>query len=91
MLVTLSITDYGQNVKLVQDDNQRKVDVLINGKLFTSYQYPENMEKPYLFPVNAPDGSVVTRGFPLKPRKGERIDHPHQIGLWFNYGNVNGS
>src|SRR5690606_41175037 len=24
------------------------------------------------------------------PRAGERIDHPHHVGLWFNYGNVNG-
>jgi hypothetical protein len=29
-------------------------------------------------------------GFPREPRPGERVDHPHHIGLWFNYGNVNG-
>lgn len=77
-------------VRLVDDKNTRKVDVLIEGKLFTSFCYPEEMEKPFLFPVNAPDGSVVTRGFPLEPRKGERVDHPHHIGLWFNHGNING-
>ena len=32
----------------------------------------------------------MTRGFPLEPRKGERVDHPHHVGLWFNYGDVNG-
>jgi hypothetical protein len=32
----------------------------------------------------------VTRGFPLEPRAGERVDHPHHVGLWFNYGDVNG-
>ena len=79
-----------QNVKLVQDENKQKVDVLIGGKLFTSYCYPSNLEKPFLFPVFAPNGSVVTRGYPLEPRKGERVDHPHHIGLWFNHGNVNG-
>ncbi len=77
-------------VKLVRADDKQKVDVMIGGKLFTSYQYPSNMEKPYLFPVYAPNGSVITRGFPLEPRKGERIDHPHHIGIWFNHGNVNG-
>jgi hypothetical protein len=77
-------------VKLVRDDVKRKVDVMVEGKLFTSYQYPSNMEKPYLFPVYAPCGSVITRGYPLEPRKGERIDHPHHIGIWFNHGNVNG-
>ncbi len=77
-------------VKLVRVDDKHKVDVFVNSSFFTSYQYPENIEKPFLFPVNAPDGSVITRGYPIEPRKGERIDHPHHIGIWFNYGNVNG-
>lgn len=77
-------------VTLVRADDKQKVDVMVEGKLFTSYQYPSNMEKPYLFPVVAPSGSVITRGFPLEPRKGERVDHPHHIGIWFNHGNVNG-
>jgi hypothetical protein len=77
-------------VKLVRVDDKQKVDVFVDGKLFTSYQYPSNMEKPYLYPIYAPNGSVITRGFPIESRKGERIDHPHHIGLWFNHGNVNG-
>ena len=90
ILMALFVTANGQNVKFVQNDSQRKVDVMIGGKLFTSYQYPENQEKPFLFPIYAPNGSVVTRGYPIEPRKGERVDHPHHIGLWFNHGNVNG-
>ncbi len=90
LLMALFVTVNAQNVKLVQDDSKQKVDVLIGGKLFTSYCYPSNLEKPFLFPVYAPNGSVVTRGYPLEPRKGERVDHPHHIGLWFNHGNVNG-
>ena len=32
-----------------------------------------------------------SRGFPLEPRPGERVDHPHpQRGSWLNYGSVNG-
>jgi len=80
---------YGQNVKLVQNDAQHKVDVIIGGKLFTSYQYPVDKEKPFLFPVYAPNGAVITRGYPIEPRKGERIDHPHHIGMWFNHSDVN--
>lgn len=79
-----------KGVKLVKVDDKHKVDVFINGTLFTSYQYPVNIEKTFLFPVYAPDGSVITRGYPVEPRKGERIDHPHHIGIWFNHGNVNG-
>lgn len=77
-------------VKLVRVDDKHKVDVIINGSLFTSYQYPANIEKPFLYPVIAPNGSVITRGYPIEPRKGERVDHPHHIGIWFNHGNVNG-
>ncbi len=80
----------GKGVKLVRHDDERKVDIFINGNLFTSYRYPAGLEKPFLYPVYASNGSVLTRGFPLEPRKGERVDHPHHIGLWFNHGNVNG-
>ena len=79
-----------KGVTLEKLDEQQKVNVYFNGSFFTSYQYPLNLEKPFLFPVYAPGGSVITRGFPLEPRKGERVDHPHHIGLWFNHGNVNG-
>lgn len=79
-----------KGVTLIRADDKHKVDVFINGTLFTSYQYPGNIEKPFLFPVIAPNGSVITRGYPIQPRKGERVDHPHHIGIWFNHGNVNG-
>lgn len=79
-----------KGVNLIRVDDKHRVDVFINGTLFTSYQYPENQEKPFLFPVIAPNGSVITRGFPIETRKGERVDHPHHIGIWFNHGNVNG-
>ena len=77
-------------IKLVRADDKQMVDVMVDGKLFTSYRYPSNLEKPFLFPVIAPSGTIITRGFPIEPRKGERVDHPHHIGLWFNHGNVNG-
>ena len=77
-------------VRIIRVDDKHKVDVIVNGNLFTSYQYPVNIEKPFLFPVIAPNGSVITRGYPIESRKGERMDHPHHIGIWFNYGDVNG-
>ncbi|MBW6500974.1 MAG: PmoA family protein [Bacteroidales bacterium] len=79
-----------KGVRLVTLDNMEKVDVYVDGVLFTSYRYPKNFEKPFLYPVCAPNGSVITRGYPLEPRAGERVDHPHQVGLWFNHGNING-
>jgi len=71
---TVSATDArSAKVKFIKGD--QKIDVMVDGKLFTSYRYPENMEKPFLYPVFAPDGSVITRGFPLEPRKVERTDY----------------
>ena len=61
---------------------------LVDGKPFTSYIWPGTLKKPTLYPIRSGDGVVVTRGFP--PAAGERADHPHHVGLWFNYGDVNG-
>ena len=77
-------------IKLVRNDKEKKVEVLVNGELFTAYLYPDTIAKPVLYPLKTSEGTVVTRGFPLDPRPGERVDHPHHIGMWFNYGDVNG-
>lgn len=77
-------------ITLVQNDAEKRVDVMIDGSLFTAYIYPETVKKPVLFPIKTAQGTVVTRGFPLESRAGERIDHPHHVGLWLNYGDVNG-
>src|SRR5215467_11412225 len=76
-------------VRLTVNEAARRVDITIDGKPFTSYIWPDTLTKPTLYPLRAADGTVVTRGFPLEPRPGERVDHPHHVGLWFNYGNVN--
>ncbi|MBN1387340.1 MAG: PmoA family protein [Bacteroidales bacterium] len=79
-----------KEVKLVTSDTRERIDIYIDDVLFTSFHYSSDFEKPFLYPVNAPGGYVITRGFPIDPRQGERVDHPHQVGLWFNHGSVNG-
>jgi len=79
-----------QKVRIVQEKNAKKIDVFIGDKLFTSFLYPDTLEKPVLYPIAAANGTIVTRGFPLHPLPDEPTDHPHHIGLWFNYENVNG-
>jgi len=88
-LVSIRVTS-GQKFELVKNEAERKVDVMVAGKLFTSYCWPENVYKPILYPVNTSAGTEITRGFPLRPREGERNDHIHQVGIWLNYGKVNG-
>lgn len=79
-----------QRVQLVVNEVGRRVDVLIDGKPFTSYIWPTTLKKPTLFPLRTANGTIVTRGYPLEPRKNERVDHPHHVGLWMNSGDVNG-
>jgi hypothetical protein len=79
-----------ERIYFVRDDNKKAIDVFIDGKLFTSYIYPSTIKKPVLYPVKTASGVTVTRSFPLEKVAGERVDHPHHVGVWFNYGNVNG-
>jgi hypothetical protein len=77
-------------VEVVPHEDLHRVDVTVDGKPFTCYIYPTTLKKPTLYPLRTASGALVTRGWPLEPRPGERVDHPHQVGLWFDYGNVNG-
>ena len=72
------------------NEAEKKVDVMIDGKLFTSYIYPAQIKKPVLWPVMSPAGNMLTRSFPLVNKEGDRSDHPHHVGVWLNYGDVNG-
>ncbi len=79
-----------KGVQVVLDPTQSRVNITINGKPFTSYIWPATLKKPVLYPLIDSDGITLTRGYPLEPRQGERVDHPHHAGLWFNFSNVNG-
>ena len=78
------------HVRVVANEAARRVDVTVGGRPFTSYIWPDAIKKPVLYPLRTAKGMIITRGYPLDPRPGERVDHPHQVGLWFNYGDVNG-
>nr|WKN36895.1 PmoA family protein [Tunicatimonas sp. TK19036] len=77
-------------VEIDEHPQEKSVSVTIDGQLFTSYTYPNTIKKPVLYPLKTPNGTVVTRGYPLTEVAGERVDHPHHVGLWLNYGDVNG-
>src|SRR3984957_20030433 len=80
----------GDRIRILPNEAERRVDISIDGQPFTSYIWPTTLAKPVLYPLRTATGVVVTRGYPLDPRPGERTDHPHHAGLWFNYGSVNG-
>jgi hypothetical protein len=74
-------------VKLAK--TQDRVRVEIGGQLFTEYIF-KGGPVPYLYPVLAPDGTALTRDFPMKEVEGEEQDHTHHRSLWFTHGAVNG-
>lgn len=90
LIFALSVFVKAQTFKIFPNEAKQRIDVLIDGKLFTSYRYEERIRRPVLLPVMSVGGNFVTRGFPIEPRDGETINHPHQVGVSFVYGDVNG-
>ncbi len=79
-------------IEITQDKENKRIDITVDDQPFTSYLYTDtiaDLKKTVLYPLYSADGSVITRGFPLETRSGERMDHPHHIGFWLNYGEVN--
>lgn len=69
-----------------------KLDVLVGGSLFTSYNYSPKDPKPYCWPIIGPTGKAVTRAYPMvKDAPGEQHDHHHHRSCFFTFGSVNGT
>src|SRR5277367_6503543 len=62
----------------------------INGKPFTVFYTAPDEPKPYLAPLRAASGKLVTRQYPMVKDLGESTDHPHHRGVWLGYKDVNG-
>ncbi len=90
MLSSSAFSQPNEEVRVIKEPGQNEIDVFIGNKIFTSFLYPDTLEKPVLYPVRAADDVIVTRGFPMRPRPGDPTDHPHHLGIWFTYENVNG-
>ena len=92
LLILLTATRVeAQNIRLVSRKSEKRVNVVIDGRLFTSYRWNKRYERPVLYPVMSAGGGFITRGFPFETRDGDTVDHPHQVGCSFSYGSVNGS
>jgi len=71
-------------------ENLTRIIVEIDGKPLAIFHFGSQWAKPFLHPLQAPSGVVVTRGFPLEKVEGESNDHHWHRGLWFAHGDVNG-
>jgi hypothetical protein len=72
-----------------------KVEVIMDGQPFTVYYFSSATAKPYLMPLRAPSGAIVTRGFPVvnDVSKGDpkaSSFEPHQRPLYFGHGDIDG-
>lgn len=87
-----SFATLAQNLPVSFKNGKTSIDVLVGGKPFTSYFFPgqDVLKKAVLFPLISAQGTTITRGYPMAPRAGERVDHPHHVGMWLNYEDVNG-
>lgn len=92
MFLATAVGTLAQQVKLTNNTADKKVEVTVDGKPFTAYIYPgpDQLKKASLYPVRTAEGTLITRGWPMDPRPGERVDHPHHVGVWLNHGDVNG-
>jgi hypothetical protein len=53
------------------------------------YHIAPEIAKPYMWPLNAPNGKPVTRAWPMeKATPNEKDDHKHQKSLWFCHGDI---
>ncbi len=58
-------------------------------EVVAKYHHGADVAKPYLYPLLAPGGIPVTRGWPMeKGKPGETVDHVHQKSAWFCHGDI---
>ncbi len=88
LLILLAAAPLAAQVKLAQGKD--KISVEIDGRPFTEFFYGAETPKPYLHPLRAASGVIVTRFYPMAKVAGETTDHPHHRGVWFTHGDVNG-
>ena len=67
-----------------------RIDILLDGKPYSAFQFGEEWDKPFLHPLATPSGVVVTRGFPMQPLPGETQDHAWHRGIIWGHGLING-
>jgi len=77
----------GEGVLITETDGKLRVEM--NGTLFTEYRY-RDVARPYLYPIIGPQGTPMTRDWPMLSTTNETTDHVHHKGLWFAHGDING-
>src|ERR1700684_3596963 len=90
VLTIALLTAFPLSAEVNISQGENKISVNVDGKPFTEFIYGPDAPHPYLYPLRAPDGTLVTRHLPVDKDAGESTDHPHHTGLWFAHSEVNG-
>ncbi len=82
--VTLTLSSEVYEKTISFEEENEKLNIFYNGKLFSSYQYLSEIKKPFFGPVITKTGNTFTR-----PDL-HHIEHPHQRSVFVGIGDVNG-
>ncbi|MCX6227489.1 MAG: PmoA family protein [Bacteroidia bacterium] len=82
MTVILLLTGFAAQSQVTAVKVGNRIDVSINGNLFTQYIFSEDEKYPFFFPVNGPSGFSVTSM--------RNSLYPHHSSLFFGCDRVNG-
>jgi hypothetical protein len=90
LYTTLGVATVMAQVKIVGEDT--RIHIEIDGKPYSDFVVKsDEAMKPYLYPLRAADGTIVTRHWPMEKVSAiEPVDHQHQRGVWFGPDEVNG-
>lgn len=90
LLTALGLATAFAQVKITPEDT--RIHIEIEGKPYADFVVKsDEAMKPYLYPLRAADGTIVTRHWPMdKVSNVEPVDHQHQRGVWFGPDIVNG-
>ena len=71
---------------------ESRIHVEIDGEPYADFVVKsDEAMKPYLYPLRAASGTIVTRHWPMEKVSAiEPVDHQHQRGVWFGPDDVNG-
>ncbi len=83
----------GSGVELKRGEH--RIEVVIDGRPFTTYYFSPTVAKAYLMPLQTPSGVIISRNFPIANDVSGANSHessfePHQRPLYFAHGNIDG-
>ena len=71
-------------------ERDQNMDVFLNDALFATYQYGNDLVRPFLNPVIGPTGTSLVREL-FEPDVAKEHDHIHHRGILVAHGDVNGT